>query len=132
MEVKEILVRAPWGEVAHARIEGPLGIWVAALHVPPGASPGAAALDVAAVDAAGNVGRTRVAVRVEAGTPPTAARAGLGAVAMGFAAALAVLLGLAAAALRRRAGPAPVATLLLGGVLEPPGRRHPGRLARTR
>ena len=34
MDVKEILVRAPWGEIARAKLDGPLGVYRATLHVP--------------------------------------------------------------------------------------------------
>ena len=34
MDVKEIFVRAPWGEVARAKMDGPLGVYRATLHVP--------------------------------------------------------------------------------------------------
>jgi hypothetical protein len=57
MEVKEILVRAPWGEVARARMEGLLGAWEAELRVPGWARPVPARLEIAACDAAGNVSR---------------------------------------------------------------------------
>ena len=35
-----MLVRAPWGEIARARMEGPLGAYVAELHVPAAAARG--------------------------------------------------------------------------------------------
>uniref|UniRef100_UPI001F5A45CB VIT and vWA domain-containing protein n=1 Tax=Anaeromyxobacter terrae TaxID=2925406 RepID=UPI001F5A45CB len=72
MEVKEVLVRAPWGEVARARMEGPLGAWVAELHVPAAARAGAADLEVVASDAAGNVSRRRVALTLIPVPPPGA------------------------------------------------------------
>ena len=56
MEVKEILVRAPWGEVARARMEGPLGVWQVELSAPHDWR-GPARLEIAASDAAGNVSR---------------------------------------------------------------------------
>jgi hypothetical protein len=57
MEVKEILVRAPWGEVASARMEGPLGVWEAELHVPRWSHAGPVHLEIVASDAAGNASR---------------------------------------------------------------------------
>jgi len=102
MEVKEILVRAPWGEVARGRMEGPLGTWTAELRVPEGFRTGPARLEIVASDAAGNVSRRTLDVAV--GAPPAAAG--------GFAATFAaVLLGGLGLALRRRArrGPAPAA-----------------------
>jgi Ca-activated chloride channel family protein len=56
MEVKEILVRAPWGEVARARMEGALGAWQAELSAPHDWR-GPARLEIVASDAAGNVSR---------------------------------------------------------------------------
>ena len=56
MEVKEILVRAPWGELARAHMEGPIGTWQADLLVPAGWT-GPARLEIVASDAAGNVSR---------------------------------------------------------------------------
>ncbi|HET9597735.1 MAG TPA: VIT and VWA domain-containing protein, partial [Anaeromyxobacteraceae bacterium] len=55
MELKDVLVRAPWGEVATARQEGGLGVWTATLDVPADAAPGPATLEIAASDGAGNV-----------------------------------------------------------------------------
>ncbi len=57
MEVKEILVRAPWGEVARARMEGPIGAWEAELHVPRWSRAGEVRLEIVASDAAGNASR---------------------------------------------------------------------------
>ena len=74
MEVREILVRAPWGEIARARMEGPLGVWHAELHVPADAARGTARIEVVASDAAGNVSRRDMEVGV--GVPPAAATAG--------------------------------------------------------
>jgi Ca-activated chloride channel family protein len=67
MELKDVLVRAPWGEVATARQEGALGLWVATLDVPADAAPGPAALEIAASDGAGNVTRRTLEVKVAAG-----------------------------------------------------------------
>jgi Ca-activated chloride channel family protein len=64
MDVKEVLVRAPWGEVARARMEGPLGLWVAELAVPDGAARGRAAFEIVASDAAGNVSRRTLELSV--------------------------------------------------------------------
>ncbi len=57
MEVREIWVRAPWGEVARARMQGPLGAWEAELHPPSWLPAGPARLEIASADAAGNVSR---------------------------------------------------------------------------
>jgi len=57
IEVKEVLVRAPWGETVKARMEGPLGSYVADLTVPEGWREGAAELESVAADAAGNIAR---------------------------------------------------------------------------
>ena len=57
MEVKEIWVRAPWGEVARARMQGPVGAWEAELHPPAWLQAGPARLEIASADAAGNVSR---------------------------------------------------------------------------
>jgi len=46
MDVKEILVRAPWGEVARARMDGPLGLYRATLHVPRLQAHGDAELEI--------------------------------------------------------------------------------------
>ncbi|ABS28314.1 Vault protein inter-alpha-trypsin domain protein [Anaeromyxobacter sp. Fw109-5] len=75
MEVKEVLVRAPWGERARARMEGPLGAWVAELHVPVAARAGAAGLEVVASDAAGNVSRRRLTLAVVPARAPGTAGA---------------------------------------------------------
>jgi hypothetical protein len=68
MDVKEILVRAPWGEVARAKMDGPLGaslgIWRATLHVPRLQARGDAELEVVACDTAGNVSRRPLVVAV--------------------------------------------------------------------
>jgi Ca-activated chloride channel family protein len=57
MEVREIWVRAPWGEVARARMQGPIGAWEAELHPPAWLQQGPARLEIASADAAGNVSR---------------------------------------------------------------------------
>jgi hypothetical protein len=57
MEVKEIWVRAPWGEVARARMQGPIGAWEVELHPPAWLQQGPARLEIASADAAGNVSR---------------------------------------------------------------------------
>ena len=57
MEVREIWVRAPWGEVARARMQGPVGVWEAELHPPAWLAAGPARLEIASTDAAGNVSR---------------------------------------------------------------------------
>jgi Ca-activated chloride channel family protein len=109
MEVKEVLVRAPWGEVARARLEGPLGLWVASVHVPDEAGEGEGELEIAASDAAGNVSRRRVPLAVRARTTP-GERARYASAAGGAATFAAVALGalLAAALLRRpRRGSSP-------------------------
>jgi len=84
MEVKEILVRAPWGEIARARMEGPLGTWTAELRVPEGFRPGPARLEIVASDAAGNVSRRYLLVAVgDAPAAPGAIAATLAAAALG-------------------------------------------------
>ncbi len=83
MELREILVRAPWGEIARARMEGPLGVWHAELHVPADAAQGAARLEVVASDAAGNVSRRELEVGV--GAPPPGVAAGGSGTAVGVA-----------------------------------------------
>jgi Ca-activated chloride channel family protein len=64
MEVKEILVRAPWGEVQPATMEGLAGVYVATLDVPEGWKEGPAQLEIAASDAAGNVTRRFYTVKI--------------------------------------------------------------------
>jgi Ca-activated chloride channel family protein len=119
MEVKEVLVRAPWGEVVRARMEGPLGVWVALLQVPADAPDGAVALEVAASDAAGNVSRRNVTVRVRA----EPARRGLPAAYAGIGGTIA-LLGLLVAALvalvlaRRRRPRGALGRVLLAGAVK--------------
>ncbi len=116
MEVKEVLVRAPWGEVVRARMDGPLGVYVADLRVPPDAAEGPAAIEVAASDAAGNVSRRRVPIAVRAGGAPAdaaVAYAGMG----GLLAFTAVVLAaaLAAVMLRRPRKPRPLERALVAG-----------------
>ena len=50
-------MRAPWGEVARAKMDGPLGLYRATLHVPRLQARGDAELEVVACDTAGNVSR---------------------------------------------------------------------------
>jgi Ca-activated chloride channel family protein len=69
MDVKEILVRAPWGEVARAKMDGPLGIYRATLHVPRLQARGDAELEVVACDTAGNVSRRPLVVAVAPSSP---------------------------------------------------------------
>jgi Ca-activated chloride channel family protein len=109
MEVKEVLVRAPWGELARARMEGPLGAWVAELHVPAAARVGAAELEVVASDAAGNVSRRRLPLAVvlarapgTAGTLRAEAGARLVVLALAGAAVAAAFLRLGGVRHRRR------------------------------
>ncbi|HZY04620.1 MAG TPA: VIT and VWA domain-containing protein [Anaeromyxobacteraceae bacterium] len=85
MEVKEILVRAPWGEVSRARMEGVLGVWRAELSVPRDWR-GRAQLEIVASDAAGNVSRRHYQVDGPGGaTPLRGVLATLAAVALGGA-----------------------------------------------
>jgi Ca-activated chloride channel family protein len=66
MDVKEILVRAPWGEIQIAEMDGPLGSYAAELTVPSQWAQGAAQLEIAASDSAGNVTRRTLDVSVGA------------------------------------------------------------------
>jgi hypothetical protein len=84
MEVKEILVRAPWGEVAHARMEGLIGTWTAELHVPAWAQSGPTRLEIVACDAAGNVSRRPYTIALRGAALP----GWIGAVAGGLIAGL--------------------------------------------
>lgn len=93
MDVKEILVRAPWGEIARARMDGPLGVYRATLHVPRLQARGKAELEIVASDTAGNVSRRPLVVDVTSGSP----------VAYAGAAALLMLLAGAWQLRRRRA-----------------------------
>ncbi|HEV8320539.1 MAG TPA: VIT domain-containing protein [Myxococcota bacterium] len=63
-EVKEMLVAAPWGEVALAAMDPATGVYHAALHVPAGTPAGAVLLEVVASDAAGNVSRRTLTLDV--------------------------------------------------------------------
>jgi hypothetical protein len=83
-DVKDILVRAPWGEVAKARQQGMLGSWTVELHVPPWAALGAARLEIVGMDAAGNVSRRSQEVEIG----PSPLPAWIGATAGGLLAAL--------------------------------------------
>jgi hypothetical protein len=126
MEVKEVLVRAPWGEVVRARMEGPLGAWAAVLHVPDGAAPGTASLEVVASDAAGNVSRRGLDVEILSPFAPRALQASLlGALLVAGPIAL-LLLGIVAL-LRRRRGPRPLSQLLIAGSLKDMQEAHPYR-----
>ena len=101
MEVKEVLVRAPWGEVARARMEGPLGAYVAALRVPEGAAPGVARLELVAADAAGNVSRRGLDVAIAPPGGEGARLASAGAAPLALALGVAAALGLAGLAQAR-------------------------------
>jgi Ca-activated chloride channel homolog len=70
MDVKEVLVRAPWGEVVRARMEGALGQYVAELHVPDGQALGPASLEIVAGDGAGNVSRRTLDITVGGAAKP--------------------------------------------------------------
>jgi Ca-activated chloride channel family protein len=102
MEVKEILVRAPWGEIDRARMEGPLGAYVAVLSVPADARPGPVELEVVASDAAGNVARRKVALAVTAAGGAPRVEASLAGTLALAAVAGALLAGVTAVADRRR------------------------------
>jgi Ca-activated chloride channel homolog len=69
MDVKDIYVRAPWGEIARAHMDGPIGIYRATLHVPRLQARGQAELEVVACDTAGNVSRRPLVVDVAASSP---------------------------------------------------------------
>jgi Ca-activated chloride channel family protein len=119
IEVKDVLVRAPWGEVVRAELEGRLGVWAAALHVPRSFPDGEVALEVVASDAAGNVSRRGVSVSVRAGPPARGAPAAYASV--GGAAAFATVLVLsvvAGALLRRRRRAPPLRRVLLAGSVQ--------------
>jgi Ca-activated chloride channel family protein len=107
MEVKEVLVRAPWGEVVRATMAGPLGAYEAALRVPHDAAEGTARLEIAASDAAGNVSRRTLPLLVVAGraSPERTAYASAGSAAALAAALLAGLALSLAVLLRRRRRP---------------------------
>jgi len=90
MEVKEVLVRAPWGEIARAELQGAAGVWTAELHVPADGAEGDGELELVASDAAGNVSRRRIPLAVGAplGDAVPAATQGGGTVGIGILAAL--------------------------------------------
>ncbi len=119
MEVKEILVRAPWGEIARARMDGPLGVWVAVLRVPADAAAGRAELEIVASDAAGNVSRRRLglAIREGAAVRPgeAVAEASVAGVAVGAVVLAVAVTG--ALLLRRRSAPRPLGRRLLASTL---------------
>lgn len=118
MEVKEVLVRAPWGEVARARMEGPIGVYVATLRAPADAAVGRIELEVVAADAAGNVSRRRVPLSVRA-EPPGEGRVAYAGVAGAVAAAAALVAALVALALlRRRRAPPPLDRVLRAGAVK--------------
>jgi Ca-activated chloride channel family protein len=106
MEVKEVLVRAPWGEVVRGRMDGPIGVYTATLRAPADAPEGRIELEVAAADAAGNVSRRLVPLGIRA-EPPAAGRVAYASVAGAAALAAALVAALVALALlrRRRARP---------------------------
>jgi Ca-activated chloride channel family protein len=90
IDVKDVLVRAPWGEIVRAEMQGPLGSYRATLHAPAALAPGNAQLEVVASDTAGNVSRRMLDLTVTraAQTPaPTGSY-----VVMGWAAGLALVL----------------------------------------
>lgn len=114
MEVKEVLVRAPWGEVVRASMEGPLGVYAAVLHVPADVAPGRAELEVVASDAAGNVSRRRVALSIVSPPAPRGeevAYASTAGIAIGAAVLLVAVL--ASLLLRRTRRPRPLSRVLL-------------------
>ena len=127
MEVKEVLVHAPWGEVARARMEGPLGAYTAVLHVPDDAVPGAVALEVVASDSAGNVSRRAHGLRI-LGAPlaPRPLQASLLVAALVAGPLLLVAIAIVAV-LRRRRGPEPLSRLLIAGSLRDMQRPRPYR-----
>jgi hypothetical protein len=117
MEAKELLVRAPWGEVVRAQLDGPLGLYVATLRVPADGAIGEGELEVVASDAAGNVSRRRVALVVtEAPAAGAVARAAVGVGgALAFAAVVLAAFVAAAVLRRRRRPPARLDRVLLAG-----------------
>jgi Ca-activated chloride channel family protein len=98
MEVREILVRAPWGEISRARMQGALGAYDAELTVPATWPAGPVTLEVVASDAAGNISRRSLDVEVGGEQSPMAAAS------LGLASAALLL---AAALWRRAMAPAP-------------------------
>jgi hypothetical protein len=65
MDVKEVLVRAPWGEIARGEQRGAIGAYAATLHVPAGQPAGTVVLEIVASDGAGNVSRRAAEARIE-------------------------------------------------------------------
>ncbi|HLL55149.1 MAG TPA: hypothetical protein VK447_16455, partial [Myxococcaceae bacterium] len=83
MEVKEILVRAPWGEISRARMQGAIGAYATELTVPTTWPEGRVQLEIVASDAAGNISRRHLDVEVGAPHAPlSAAYLGLASVAL--------------------------------------------------
>ncbi|HEU4385285.1 MAG TPA: hypothetical protein VFR85_17505 [Anaeromyxobacteraceae bacterium] len=119
MEVREIWVRAPWGEVARARMQGPVGAWEAELHPPAWLQAGPARLEIASADAAGNVSRRYYDLGGAAPLP--------GWIATLAAALLGAMVGGMALALLRRS-PEPVPTGSEGLLLRRALRRRPRAL----
>jgi hypothetical protein len=104
-------------------MEGPLGIYEAALRVPLDAAEGAVELEVVASDAAGNVSRRTVPLRVGGNAPPVrTAYASAGGAAV-FAAVLLAALGLAIALRRRRRPGRPLDRVLLARTVKRAGER---------
>ena len=127
MEVKEVLVRAPWGEVVRARMDGALGTHAAVLHVPGDADAGLAPLEIVASDAAGNTSRRTLELRIlgEPAGPPVLQASLLTAVLIGGPLLVALL---AIVALRRkRRGPEPLSRILIAGSLRDMQRPRPYR-----
>jgi hypothetical protein len=125
MEVKEVLVRAPWGETVRARMEGPLGLYEAVLHAPAGAPEGRIELEVAAADAAGNVSRRRVTLALRASPPSADGPVALAGVGGALALVAALLVPLVALVLLRPRRRPPLERLLRAGSVKPA--RHLGR-----
>jgi hypothetical protein len=123
MEVKEVLVRAPWGEVIRAALEGPLGVYQAALRVPRDAAEGPVELEIVASDAAGNVSRRTVPLRVERGGTPAPAAYASAASAAVFAAVLLAAIALAIVLRRRRRPGRPLDRVLLARTVKRAGER---------
>lgn len=77
-DVKDVLVRAPWGEVARGKMEGALGLYTVTLHPPRTVAAGRVQLELAASDTAGNVSRRVVSVTLESAGQRSFAGATLG------------------------------------------------------
>jgi len=88
IDVKEVLVRAPWGEIATATMQGALGEYVAQLSVPATWPDGEFELEVVASDAAGNIRRSGLPLQLGATVPGWASQLGIAALLL---AAIAVL-----------------------------------------